>query len=719
MQPSIYFFIALLIFSTFLLNLSQAAESQIFTDIPPTNPYYQATKYLQEHDILSGYSDGTFQPEREVNRAEFTKIILNSQFSETEIENCQGNGNFSDISFNTWYGSFVCLAQAKAIIQGYPDGTFRPEQNINFVEAAKIIVGTLSSYFPAEQIPILEFPEYLNTTADGEIIDHNPWYRPFVTKISDKQAIPLTIQSLEQRITRGELAEIIWRIKTENEAEPSLLFAGTKIVGEATDKQELEESYNLLLREIEEVLKADFTLGNKFTEFRELANELEEEIVYLEVSLEDPTAAIAELKATEEPKLAENYNVLFAEANQLGSRFEQLQKDKEELRTWLRQYYCVQDTGFNHFELYPKDSCDRKSFYRGLYCNAAGELSFDLEKCSDMEHPEIVPKLCFRDDRKIALIEFVLPGTDTSNQFFNDPIYTEETRQKYADKDWFYFLNNQEQLEFDYSFLDPDFDEQKYAENPRLSAELEYEKQIFGSDIVQDGQLTHKRKIYSLYKIPEKFEEEASRYGRPDIDVELEIFGPYQLESIPTYMEPGGTDIDDILEIKKIVNEHLSAAEQVNYDLVHPILFYSNDDSLFGYSTDHATCIKQSSFREPNHITTVIHEISHNFCASDLYARNGVGGRFEGLVEPFKESLFPQKYKSFMGWNIQRENPRIFNLLENLTSYQDYLNYKKKVLTSLIALTLDQVRFSPYTAYKFGWIPDWENWREEKEKIKN
>ena len=59
-----------------VLLLPAFASAQSFKDVPASHPAYAAVEYLKSANIVSGYPDGTFQPNRPVNRAEALKLIL-------------------------------------------------------------------------------------------------------------------------------------------------------------------------------------------------------------------------------------------------------------------------------------------------------------------------------------------------------------------------------------------------------------------------------------------------------------------------------------------------------------------------------------------------------------------------------------------------------------------------------------------------------------------
>jgi hypothetical protein len=170
-----------------------------FSDVQISNDNYDAINFVQTQQIVQGYPDGTYKPEININRAEFTKLVINAAYSAPVIESClqkettpaDPTAFFPDVPKTAWFAKFVCVAKINGIIAGYPDGSFQPSNPINFVEAAKIIANGFKYQTTANDI----------------------WYKPFVTALADKNAIPVTITSFEKLITRGEMAEMIYRIK--------------------------------------------------------------------------------------------------------------------------------------------------------------------------------------------------------------------------------------------------------------------------------------------------------------------------------------------------------------------------------------------------------------------------------------------------------------------------------------------------------------------------
>lgn len=95
---------------------------------------YDSIKQFIEKGYISGYEDKTFKPNNSITRAEFVKIV-NKVFNFTE----QGGENFKDIEPGKWYYEDICIGVRVGYINGYEDGTFRPNEPISREEAASII----------------------------------------------------------------------------------------------------------------------------------------------------------------------------------------------------------------------------------------------------------------------------------------------------------------------------------------------------------------------------------------------------------------------------------------------------------------------------------------------------------------------------------------------------------------------------------------------------
>lgn len=106
-----------------------------FTDIDSSHWAYTSVSYLASNFILNGYLDGTFKPENNITRAEFAKIIV----SATDTFDSNAVSSFKDVSSDDWYYYYVSTAYNKGYITGYPDGSFRPNDKITRADICTIV----------------------------------------------------------------------------------------------------------------------------------------------------------------------------------------------------------------------------------------------------------------------------------------------------------------------------------------------------------------------------------------------------------------------------------------------------------------------------------------------------------------------------------------------------------------------------------------------------
>lgn len=93
--------------------------------------------------IIEGYPDGTFRPAAPINRAEALKILLLTANADHILAELDAAGavpqTFSDVPPHAWFAKHVANGLALGLLEGYPDGTFRPAQPITRAEAAKLV----------------------------------------------------------------------------------------------------------------------------------------------------------------------------------------------------------------------------------------------------------------------------------------------------------------------------------------------------------------------------------------------------------------------------------------------------------------------------------------------------------------------------------------------------------------------------------------------------
>ncbi len=215
-----------LVFAASVLSIAvSASASTPFNDVSFDHPNADAIAYLKAEGIVEGYADGGFHPDMPINRAEFTKIVTGAQFNaQSTIDSCLSSYpslGFFDVRNSDWFAKYICVAKSKGIVSGYPNGAFSPASGINFAEASKILVRTFV----------------------GDVETDPVWYKPYVEKMASFNAIPTNIQTMTQPIMRGDMAEMIYRLKTGNNDKPSKTYG--ELSGTANARLFVEQGFSV------------------------------------------------------------------------------------------------------------------------------------------------------------------------------------------------------------------------------------------------------------------------------------------------------------------------------------------------------------------------------------------------------------------------------------------------------------------------------------------
>lgn len=173
-----------------------------FSDVSTNHKYSKAIGFLKEKGIIKGYADQTFRPEKSLTRAEFTKIVVlgtNQQFEKAK------KAPFPDVALGEWYTDYVAYCVSLGIINGYTDGTFKPNQEITKVEALKIL-GELVGWDTKS-------PDLKNIKNPYSDIDLKSWYGPYVAYAISKNLLDDNGATMSPNtpITRGQISEYIFR----------------------------------------------------------------------------------------------------------------------------------------------------------------------------------------------------------------------------------------------------------------------------------------------------------------------------------------------------------------------------------------------------------------------------------------------------------------------------------------------------------------------------
>lgn len=171
-----------------------------FSDVSSNNEYHEAILFLAEEGIIQGYEDGTFRPDELVNRVEALKFILESIQAELLPV---GTAPFNDILHNAWYAKYLYTGYGMGIVDGHPDGSFKPSDPVNKAELLKILFNGMKVDIP----PHVEHDPYVD-------VPHDAWFAPYVAYAKTIGVLDPMLRRAEpdKSMTRGEVADAMFKL---------------------------------------------------------------------------------------------------------------------------------------------------------------------------------------------------------------------------------------------------------------------------------------------------------------------------------------------------------------------------------------------------------------------------------------------------------------------------------------------------------------------------
>ena len=112
-----------------------ATSGEVFPDVKIDRWSVTEIEYMEKHSVVEGYPDGEFKPSGNLTRAEFAAMICRF----TGIEDKSGENPFPDLEEEHWAHSYILRLYSNGLISGYEDGTFRPEREITRAEVMTVV----------------------------------------------------------------------------------------------------------------------------------------------------------------------------------------------------------------------------------------------------------------------------------------------------------------------------------------------------------------------------------------------------------------------------------------------------------------------------------------------------------------------------------------------------------------------------------------------------
>ena len=181
----------------------------------------EAVELLQDEKIMTGFGDGTFRPDQELNRAEALTVIL--RLKGVDPEGVTPTSAFTDVPSDAWFTPAVSYAVEQGWIQGNPDGTFAPGRTVNRAEWAIMLMRAFEMDTNHEHCALTDVPSQI-------------WYAPAVNALAANELIR------EQRDTYQpndlvDRADAAWSIAMISQM-PRLM--GTSTQNEFSDSSRLD-----------------------------------------------------------------------------------------------------------------------------------------------------------------------------------------------------------------------------------------------------------------------------------------------------------------------------------------------------------------------------------------------------------------------------------------------------------------------------------------------
>jgi hypothetical protein len=181
-----------IILITLLIVLPQSVFAS-FNDVHWSHLHKKAIDNLLSTNIVRGYTDGTFKPEKNISRAEMLKILVEAQFlnkDTTQLNSFASQNCFQDSAPQDWFNKYLCWAKNEGWVNGFDNGqNFKPGKSVTLVEALKLALVSSD----------LEYPQT------------DRWYRGVVDVSSQFNLIPIDIEYFHNNITRAQMADMITR----------------------------------------------------------------------------------------------------------------------------------------------------------------------------------------------------------------------------------------------------------------------------------------------------------------------------------------------------------------------------------------------------------------------------------------------------------------------------------------------------------------------------
>lgn len=118
------------------------ANAQTFSDLPSSHWAYEAVEYLYENGVVVGYPDGTYKADNNVTRAEFCSMVVSAL--RLHEKSIDTTRDYKDVEDWYWAYNDIQLASFFDLVVGTPDGYFYPTNTVTRAQALSVVLNSLS-----------------------------------------------------------------------------------------------------------------------------------------------------------------------------------------------------------------------------------------------------------------------------------------------------------------------------------------------------------------------------------------------------------------------------------------------------------------------------------------------------------------------------------------------------------------------------------------------
>ena len=184
---------------------------------PPVDPDKPELNTEDHYAYIVGYEDGSVQPEGDITRAEVATIFFRLLTDESRNEYWSQTNPYSDVSADDWFNNAVSTLTNAGVLDGYEDGTFKPNGNITRAEFATITARFFEATYDGENLfPDIEghwAQDYINEAANAGIVNgyEDGTFRPqqYITRA---EAVTMVNRTIERHPDADHLLDdmIVW-----------------------------------------------------------------------------------------------------------------------------------------------------------------------------------------------------------------------------------------------------------------------------------------------------------------------------------------------------------------------------------------------------------------------------------------------------------------------------------------------------------------------------